>query len=489
MNGREDRIIFMKKKNIVFVLCLIFALGFLFMPQEGRNAEAASRTRLSSTSLKVVPGKTEKLRIYGRRGRKVVWTSSRPRVVSVENGKLTALKGGTSTITARVGSQKLHCKVRVVGLNTTKITLAKGDKFQLKVKNGYRTTWTSKNKKIAKVSKNGVIKAKKSGVTTIVCRTNGRKLKCKVYVASLEYSTLRLKAESSYHLSIKHAGDVLAWTSSNPSVAEVDSNGNITTLPVSGTSVLTCKSGKAVLSCKLTVVSPDNIITNMSTLPTSSNQERFTVTVNSYPNVRHYTVYRQSASINASSFKNYMPYHGCAACAAATVLTGFGKNITPKRVTDKNGLEYKAFGKKIWKKNYKKELKDQMPVSLYGINKIFNNNGIQTEYVRRFSDVEACQQIISHLKTGNPVVIEAKKGKWANSYHTMVLLGLTDTGKAIIADSANRTRFGSKQRVKYESVSNLIKHMFACSVSGAKSANCYFGSSSGGGYILVNPNP
>ena len=61
--------------------------------------------------------------------------------------------------------------------------------------------------------------------------------------------------------------------------------------------------------------------------------------------------------------------------------------------------------------------------------------------------------------------------------------------KAIIADSANRTGFGSKQRVKYESVSNLIKHMFACSVSGAKSANCYFGSSSGGGYILVNPNP
>ena len=118
-----------------------------------------------------------------------------------------------------------------------------------------------------------------------------------------------------------------------------------------------------------------------------------------------------------------------------------------------------------------------------------NNNGIQTEYVRRFSDAEACQQIISHLKTGNPVVIEAKKGKWANSYHTMVLLGLTDTGKAIIADSANRTGFGSKQRVKYESVSNLIKHMFACSVSGAKSANCYFGSSSGGGYILVNSNP
>lgn len=479
----------MKKKNIVFAFCLILALGFLFVPQKGRNVEAASGTRISHTSLKLVPGKTEKLKVYGRRGRKVVWTSSRPRVVSVEKGKITALKGGTSTITAKVGSHRLRCKVRVVGLNTTKITLAKGDKFQLKVKNGYRTTWTSKNKKIAKVSKNGVIKAKKSGVTTIVCRTNGRKLKCKVYVASLEHSTLRLKAESSYHLSVQHTGDAYAWTSSNTSVAEVDSQGNITTLPVSGTAVLTCKSGKAILNCKVTVVSPDNIITNMSTLPTSSNQDRLTVTVNSYPNVRHYTIYRQSASINASNFKNYMPYHGCAACAAATVLTGFGKQITPKQVTDKKGLEYKVFGKKVWKKNYKKELKDQMPVSLYGINKILNYNGIRTEYVRRFSDAEACQQIIGHLKTGNPVVMEAKKGKWANSYHTMVLLGLTNTGKAIIADSANRSAFGNKQRVKYESVSKLIKHMFSCSVSGANSTNCYFGSSSGGGYILVNPNP
>lgn len=86
---------------------------FFSCHRKAENAEAASRTRLSSTSLKVVPGKTEKLKIYGRRGRKVVWTSSRPRVVSVENGKLTALKGGTSTITAGWGAQKLHCKVRL----------------------------------------------------------------------------------------------------------------------------------------------------------------------------------------------------------------------------------------------------------------------------------------------------------------------------------------------------------------------------------------
>lgn len=478
----------MKKKNIVFALCLIFALGFLFVPQKGGNVEAASRTRLSHTSLKLVPGKTEKLTVYGRKGRKVIWTSSKPKVVSVEKGKITALKGGTATLTAKVGSQKLHCKVRVVGLNTTKITLAKGDKFQLKAKNGSHTTWISKNEKIAKVSKNGVIKAKKSGVTTIVCRTNGKRLKCKVYVAALAHDTLRLKAESSYHLTIKYAGDDYAWSSSNPAVAKVDPNGNITTLPVSGTSMLTCKSGKAVLNCKVTVVSPDNIITNMSTLPTSSNQDRLTVTVNSYPNMRHYTIYRQSASINASNFENYMSYHGCAACATATVLTGFGKQTTPKHVTDKNGLEYKVFGKQIWKKNYDKALKDQMPVSLYGINKILNHSGIRTEYVRRFSDDAAYQQITRHLKTGNPVVIEVKKGQWANSYHTMVLLGLTNTGKAIIADSANRTAFGNKQRVKYESVSNLIEHMFACSVSGANSTNCYFGSSSGGGYILVNPS-
>ena len=148
-----------------------------------------------------------------------------------------------------------------------------------------------------------------------------------------------------------------------------------------------------------------------------------------------------------------MSQHGCAASAVATVLTGFGKNVTPKRVTDRGGLEYKAFGAKVWAKNYKEKYNDSdkkdksMPVSLYGMNVILNKQGIRTKYIRRFKKSEAAHQITIHLKTGNPVIIEMKKGKWANSFHTMVLLGITDTGKAIIADSADRTAvFGNQRR-------------------------------------------
>ena len=71
----------------------------------------------------------------------------------------------------------------------------------------------------------------------------------------------------------------------------------------------------------------------------------------------------------------------------------------------------------------------------------------------------------------------------------MVLLGITNTGKAIIADSADRSAFGNHQRIKYETVNNLLSEgMFSCTESGAKSTNSYFSTAGGGGYILVNPD-
>ena len=485
----------MKKKNIFFITCFILLMGFFVMPKGTMDTQAATRMRLNYTSLKMAQGKTTKIKVLGRNGHKVKWTSSNPKVATVENGKITTLKGGKVTITAKVGSKSFHCRITSVGLNATELTLAKGDRFQLKAKNGKNTKWKSTNENILRISKKGSVKAVKEGVAKIICRTNGKRLVCKVYVAKLEHTTLRLTAESAYQLGVKYAGNTCKWYSSNSSVAQVDQNGNIIAQPVSGISTITCKSGKAVLHCNVTVVSPDNIYTNISLLPSSSKADKYTVTVNSYPSMRHYTVYKQSAAVNASSIKNYMPRHGCAASALATVMTGFGKSVTPKRVVDKDGLEYTAFGRASWVKNYKEKYSEKqsddkaMPVSLYGMTVILNRHGIRTEYVRRFEKTEAAHQITAHLKTGNPVIIEMKKGKWANSFHTMVLLGITNTGKAIIADSADRSVFGSQQRIKYETVSNLLDEgMFSCTASGAKSTNCYFSTAGGGGYILVNPD-
>lgn len=484
----------MKKRNLFFITCFILLMGFLLLPSGKITTQAATKPRLNHTSVTMAEGTSRQIKVLRRNGRKVRWTSNNTKVAKVKNGKITTLKSGKATITAKVGSKKLRCRVTSVGLNTTEVTLAPGNRVQLRAINGKNTKWVSTNEDILRVSRKGSVRAVKEGVAKIVCRTNGKRLVCKIYVAKLDRTTLRLTAESAYHLGVKYAGSTCRWYSSNSAVAQVDQNGNITAQQISGTVTITCKSGKAVLSCDVTVVSPDNIETNMDILPESSKGDRYTVTVNSYPSMRTYTVYKQSASVNASSFKSYMPRHGCAASSLATVMTGFGKNVVPKYVTDINGLEYSAFGVTSWKKNYSK-YKDtasqdkSMPVSLYGMNMILNRHGIRTEYVRRFEKVAAAQQITAHLKTGNPVIIEMKKGKWANSYHTMALLGITNTGKAIIADSADRSVFGNQQRIKYETVSNLLDEgMFSCTESGAASTNCYFSSAGGGGYILVNPD-
>ncbi len=43
----------------------------------------------------------------------VTWTSSNPNVISVENGKLTAIAVGTADITAKVGDKTVTCTITV----------------------------------------------------------------------------------------------------------------------------------------------------------------------------------------------------------------------------------------------------------------------------------------------------------------------------------------------------------------------------------------
>ena len=72
-------------------------------------------------------------------------------------------------------------------LSKTKLTLKVGKTKKLTVKNKKkkaRVTWSSSKKKVATVSKKGVVKAKKAGKTTIMAKVKYKKkitkLKCKV---------------------------------------------------------------------------------------------------------------------------------------------------------------------------------------------------------------------------------------------------------------------------------------------------------------------
>ena len=69
-------------------------------------------------------------------------------------------------------------------LNKTKLTLKQGETKKLKVKKsgGKKIKWKSKKKRIATVSKKGLVKAKKVGKTTITAKVGKKTLRCKVTV-------------------------------------------------------------------------------------------------------------------------------------------------------------------------------------------------------------------------------------------------------------------------------------------------------------------
>lgn len=126
----------------------------------------------------------------------IKWKSSNKKVVSVDAfGMLMAKKGGTVTITAKTSSgKKATCKVTVkvkatkVKLSKTKLSLKVGKTATLKAKltptDATDTLrWSSSNKKVVSVDKNGKITAVKKGTATITVKTSGKKTaKCKVTV-------------------------------------------------------------------------------------------------------------------------------------------------------------------------------------------------------------------------------------------------------------------------------------------------------------------
>ena len=185
----------MRRHKKLYTLLTVLVVTFTMFLQFSCSSEGA--TRLSETNIVMTAGTNKKLKLRQARG-KVEWSSSNKNIVSVnEKGRIYALKGGTAYIKARTKKKTYTCKVVVVGFNKEKLTLSKKKKFTLKVRNSKARKWYSRNKKIATVTSKGVVKAKKSGKTTIVCVTRtGRKIKCKVYVPKLENASTKMVVET-----------------------------------------------------------------------------------------------------------------------------------------------------------------------------------------------------------------------------------------------------------------------------------------------------
>lgn len=242
----------------------------------------------------------------------ITWKSSNTSIATVnEAGQITARSKGTVKITAtsKDGGFSATCVVTVlqlassVKLNYSSITLDVGKTktltatLQPSTVSQKTVTWKSSNKKIAKVSKKGVITAVKAGTVTITCtsKDGNAKTTCKVTVVqpatsiTLSKKTMtvkegKLKALTATVKPVDATNSKVTWTSSNTKIATVDSSGVVKGIK-KGTVTITARtvSGGKTATCKVTVAKSVTGITLNKTSLTINVGKKSVITPNIKP--------------------------------------------------------------------------------------------------------------------------------------------------------------------------------------------------------------
>lgn len=264
----------MKKKRFgkkLMVFAAAAALG-LTVPNAvnlpGTTVEAAT-VKISKKKAAIIKGRSLTLKISGT-SKKVKWSTSDKKVASVTSkGKVTGKKAGTATIKAVVNGKTYTCKVKVEAprMSKTELSVKAGKTAALKLTGTtQKITWTSSNKKIATVTSKGLVKGVKKGTCKVYASVGGVKYSCKVTVGTstvkvtdlvLGSGSLSLKVGESKTLktTIKPSNatnKTVKWSSSDTSVAEVNSSGKITGVKT-GSATITAKCGSIERTCTVTV--------------------------------------------------------------------------------------------------------------------------------------------------------------------------------------------------------------------------------------------
>ena len=211
----------------------------------------------------------------------VTWSSSNPAIATVEDGKVTAIKEGSATITAKAGEKTATCQVTVkksaipvesISLDQTSLSLISGESERLTatVKPDNATdktvTWSSSNTSVVDVDQRGEVRAYEAGTAVITAKAGDKSATCTVTVTvpvdriTLDRAAVSLKVGESVKLTAtikpSDATDkTITWSSSNPAVAKVE-NGTVTAIS-EGSAVITAKAGEKSATCSVTVKNPD----------------------------------------------------------------------------------------------------------------------------------------------------------------------------------------------------------------------------------------
>lgn len=117
-------------------------------------------------------------------------------------------------------------------LNRKRVTLSVGKRSKLRLKNAKGTVkWASGNKRIASVSSNGTVSAKRAGTCVITARYNGRNYRCRIIVKNpfrLKTSDITIQTGQQKTLKANVKASSITWRSGKKDVVSVSKSGVIT---------------------------------------------------------------------------------------------------------------------------------------------------------------------------------------------------------------------------------------------------------------------
>lgn len=200
----------------------------------------------------------------------VTWTSSDPKVLYVSpGGKVTAVGGGSATVTASVGGASVAKTITVtaaeepkdtvtsITLNKYSLTLYVGEMGEqlaatiLPEGSTASVVWQSSNPNVATVTEKGLVQAVTPGTSVITATAGGRHVSCIVSVLAARVRVTGVSfAESKHEIPMGGTATLtatitpadatvktLVWTSDDPGIASVSRTGIVTAVSVGTTKI------------------------------------------------------------------------------------------------------------------------------------------------------------------------------------------------------------------------------------------------------------
>lgn len=235
--------------------------------REAIDSLVKAEFKLNKTSATLYSGAAVTLSATTNLTGDITWKSSDAKVATVDaKGNVKAVNAGTATITATLGKVSATFTVTVKNPSIT----AKADSSVIYTKSKTTTkinvvkdgvtgnaTFRSSNKKVATVSANGTVKAKKAGKVNITVQVGNYKQVVKITVRKptmkLVKSSAKLKKGKKVTIKVKAAPvSKVTFKSSNKKVATVSSKG-VVKAKKKGTATITVKCNGITKKFKVTV--------------------------------------------------------------------------------------------------------------------------------------------------------------------------------------------------------------------------------------------